>query len=205
MPDMGPARATIVAGFAALTLLSVTAAGARVANGTATSRPEPNIAHHCNVGEVGGPKAGNEAKRRLAPEIVGKLIAWVNAKTGWRAHAAPVICFVPDARLSKMLAARNGRGKAVHIGALYSRRDDTIYLPTEWGSDDLRDRATLLHELIHHLQAINKVEVSCPNVYEFQAYSLTIDWLREQGVEQPMKMLHINDVALFMLSQCPVY
>jgi len=51
----------------------------------------------------------------------------------------------------------------------------------------------------------DKVEVAYPNEYEFQAYSLTIDWLREQGVGKPLKMLHINDVVLFMPSQCSNY
>lgn len=203
MPNRDPARAIVAASFAALALLLATTASAPCADKPAASHPAPSI-ERC-ADEDGAPTKVSKAKARLDPEIVADLIAWIDAKTGWHAHAPPAIRFVPEAQLSKMFAAHSEQPKAVHIDALYSRQNDTIYLPTEWNANDVHDRATLLHELIHHLQVINKVEVTCPNVYEFQSYSLTIDWLRAQGVEKPLKLLHINDVVLFMLSQCPVY
>lgn len=201
---MGPVREFIVAGLAALVLLPAVVASVPRTALSAVSPAGQNI-----LPCVGAVNADSEASTKttaqLDPKVVATLIAWIDAKTGWRAPAAPIIRFVPDTQLRKMFAERGGEAIAAHIDALYSREHDTIYLPTDWNANAAHDCATLLHELIHHLQAVNKVEVSCPNQYEFQAYSLTIDWLHEQGVENPLKVLHVNDVALFMLSQCPVY
>ena len=130
---------------------------------------------------------------------------WIVAHTGWTVRVAPGIRFVRRKQLVEMYAGGNENAKTMDIGALYSPEHQMIYLSTEWNPDDLHDRAILLHELIHHLQKVNKIKSECPSRREFEVYSLEISWLREKGIKEPYKVLRINDVFMLTLSQCPVY
>jgi hypothetical protein len=39
-------------------------------------------------------------------------------------------------------------------------------------------------------------------VFEWQAVELQVEWLREQGVEDPLKLMGMNGFFLSMLRQC---
>ena len=60
----------------------------------------------------------------------------------------------------------------------------------------------LLHELVHHLQYLNNVKVTCATEYEGQAVQLQVTWLREQEVDNPIDLLGIDPRFLLMLRQC---
>jgi len=45
--------------------------------------------------------------------------------------------------------------------------------------------------------------MACPEEYEAQAYQLQIEWLREQGIQDPYKLLGLTELAIDSLSQCP--
>lgn len=96
-----------------------------------------------------------------------------------------------------------GEPTDLNIEALYSNKDRTVYLSTDWRPNDLRDRSALLHELVHHLQYLNGIKASCPQEYEWQAYHLQVDWLHEQGVEDPLELLGVSPLFIYLLSQCP--
>ncbi len=97
-----------------------------------------------------------------------------------------------------------GKGISDHpnIRGLYSYRSHIVYLPEKWTPDDLYDRAELLHELIHHLQSLNNVKASCLAAYERPTYELQIEWLREQGIQDPYKFLDIDEFTIRLISQC---
>jgi hypothetical protein len=61
-----------------------------------------------------------------------------------------------------------------------------------------------LHELVHYMQAL-KVKVTCPAVYEKQAYDLMFAWLRENWVDDPYSMLGIDPRLVRMMSHCPEF
>jgi len=58
------------------------------------------------------------------------------------------------------------------------------------------------YELVHHLQQLNNVKAPCLAANEPQAYHLEIEWVREQGIEDPYKFLDIDEFTISLLSQC---
>lgn len=141
----------------------------------------------------------NEAGAQ-AGEETASLIAWIAARTGWTISKAPPVHFISSEELVN--AFTGGKPTSSHVEALYSDEDHSIYLPDSWRADDLRDRSILLHELVHHLQYLNHVEATCASEYELQAVNLQVTWLREQGVEDPLHLLGINDLFIRLLGQC---
>jgi len=133
-------------------------------------------------------------------EETASLTAWIVRQTGWTVCDAPPVHFIPYAELVRNFTG--GKPTASRIEALYSDRDHSIYLPDSWRADALRDRSILLHELVHHLQYLNKVKATCSSEYELQAVKLQVTWLREQGVEDPLNLLGINELFIRMLGQC---
>lgn len=67
----------------------------------------------------------------------------------------------------------------------------------------LRDQSILVHELVHHLQHANKVNVPCPAALERQAYHLQVLWLREQGVVDPYELMGTDEFSVRVYSMCP--
>ena len=90
----------------------------------------------------------------------------------------------------------------LQVEALYSERDHSIYLSDGWKADNLRRSSILLHELVHHLQYLNHVKVTCESEYELQAYKLQLAWLGEQGVKDPLDYMGIDPFLFFMLGKC---
>ena len=59
-------------------------------------------------------------------------------------------------------------------------------------------KSVLLHELVHHLQEINTIELACRPVPEPHAYDLL-----EQGVEDAWKALGVDRFSVCAFSICP--
>ena len=137
----------------------------------------------------------NETRIKSSEEAPS-FIAWIVVKTGWTIQGVPPIRFVPYAELVKIYSG--GKGTHYHVELLYSEEDHTIYLPDTWRADDLRDRSLLLHELVHHLQYLNSVKVTCATEHEWQALELQVTWLREQEVDNPVDLLGIDPHAFFL-------
>ncbi|CAN7735396.1 hypothetical protein LJR220_001941 [Bradyrhizobium sp. LjRoot220] len=132
--------------------------------------------------------------------LVATYIAWIVAQTGLLAPDHPPIHFVT----STELATRHGSPEhsRLELQALYSRSEGSIYLPQQWLPDDLRQKSALLHELVHHVQRFNNIELPCIAAHERQAYDLQIKWLREQGVDDPYDLMKTNGLGIYMASVC---
>jgi hypothetical protein len=139
---------------------------------------------------------------QLEPNVVTGLIAWIVAKTGWVVQEPPPIRFVSQTQLDEMYCGGNSSSNDIHPCALYSNKSHMIYLPDKWNPNDLHDRSALLHELVHHLQALNNVKAKCLAAYEPQAFDLQFEWLREQGIQDPYNFLGINRLTILIISQC---
>ena len=153
----------------------------------------------CTEGKRDHSNSENEA-RANADEETASFIAWIAAQTGWTVSKAPPVHFISSDELVNTFTG--GKPTTYHVEALYSNEDHSVYLSDSWRADDLRDRSILLHELVHHLQYLNHVEATCASEYELQAVKLQMTWLREQGVEDPLSLLGINDLFIRMLGQC---
>ena len=132
--------------------------------------------------------------------LVAIYIAWIVAQTGLSAPDHPPIHFATPAEMTLRYGSPENSG--LELQALYNRAKGEIYLPRQWQPDDLRQKSALLHELVHHVQKFNNVEVPCVAAYERQAYDLQIKWLREQGVDDPYALIGINELGIYMVSVC---
>jgi uncharacterized protein DUF6647 len=132
--------------------------------------------------------------------LIATYIAWIVAQTGLSAPDHPPIHLVTPTEMALRYGwAENG---GLELQALYNLSDGSIYLPQQWAPNDLRQTSTLLHELVHHVQRSNNVELPCVAAYERQAYDLQIKWLREQGVDDPYELIKTNELSIYMLSTC---
>ena len=132
--------------------------------------------------------------------LVAIYIAWIVAQTGLSAPDHPPIHFATAAEMSMRYGSPENSG--LELQALYNRTEGAIYLPQAWLPDDLRQKSALLHELVHHVQRSNNMDLPCVAAYERQAYDLQIKWLREQGVDDPYTLIGINELGIYMLSVC---
>jgi len=147
--------------------------------------------------------SNNKATVQLEPNVVVALITWIVVRTKWVAQEPPTACLVTENQLIEMAYGREGKSSDANINALYEPEAHTVYLSEKWNVNDLRDRSFLLHELVHHLQALNNVKVACLAANERLAYALQLEWLREQGIQDPYKFLDIDEFTIAILSQCP--
>jgi hypothetical protein len=88
------------------------------------------------------------------------------------------------------------------VEGLYDPAAVTVYLRDDWDAANLRSRATLLHELVHHVQDFNNVPERCRAEREQLAYELTLEWLRQQGAPDPYAVLDIDEFTVLIRSMC---
>lgn len=128
--------------------------------------------------------------------LVAILIIWITIQTGLKAPEPPRIVQLPAEQIASMT------GGTANPEAIYNYEEHTIYFPNDWTPDTLRNRATLLHELVHHVLKMNKVQAPCERAYEAESYRLEFAWLREQGVNDPYEFLQTNELAIILRSTC---
>ena len=134
-------------------------------------------------------------------ELILALLTWIVAETGLAMPPPPSVVLVSEEQMNEL---GSGHTDVTDIRSLYHRDAGIVYLHNDWNPADLRSRASLLHELVHHVQAFNGVPVRCPAEQERQAYDLTLKWLREQGAEDPYAVLNTNEFTILIRSMCPV-
>lgn len=144
----------------------------------------------------------DQRQSQIDPTVVSDLTKWIVQKTGWTVSTPPPIRLASNEQLKTVYFGSGFEPNGIEMHSLYARESDVIYLRDTWKSTDLFDRSLLLHELVHHLQRLNGVKTACPEEYEGQAYHLQIEWLREQGVKEPYKLLGLTQLDIDSLSQC---
>ncbi|MEJ2624293.1 MAG: hypothetical protein P8Z80_07065 [Pseudolabrys sp.] len=128
-----------------------------------------------------GHSIGDGDLRIEATKQAAVLTSWIVAQAHWAKPDLPLIRIIPRSKTQKMFNAEVSGD--IKCEALYSNKDDTVYLSDNWRTNDLRDRSIVLHELVHHLQYLNHVKAGCESRLEFQAFKLRAQWLSKQGVE----------------------
>jgi len=138
----------------------------------------------------------------IASETVRSNINWIVQQTGWPAANVPPIKVTSFAHL-RDLSGLSSEAEWIRPAAFYSKGEHAIYLAENWNKDDLVDQSILVHELVHHLQIEDNIQFECWGRYEAQAYELQIQWLRNQGVKDPHKLLHASKTSIDTLAECP--
>jgi hypothetical protein len=135
-------------------------------------------------------------------ELIITLLAWISIEVGVAPPVPPHIESVSQQQLMEMAYGPDAPSDA-SVTALYCSSSRTIYLNTAWQADSLRDRGTLLHELVHHVQEARNLPSPCLSAREAAAYHLQIKWLRQNGVSDPYAFLNIDEFTIAVLSMCP--
>jgi hypothetical protein len=134
-------------------------------------------------------------------ELVAVLLTWISLQLAVEPPAAPEIEFVPQRQLLEMAYGESAPADA-SVTAIYNPKTRTVYLGIAWKHDDLRDRSTLLHELVHHFQECCALPYPCLAARERDAYHLQAAWLRQNGVPQPYAFLGIDEFTVAVISMC---
>jgi hypothetical protein len=188
----------------ALLLIAILAAGAAAETCAQTAQSTAKI----TIGD-------DSPNGRCAPEVLDQavadcrssteatkeadaLTAWIAEQTGWPVRAVPPIRLVPREEIKNVFGKE--MASDLNVEALHSNKDHIVYLLESWRPGNLRDRSILLHELVHHLQYLNNVKTVCHAEEERQAYDLQIKWLREHGVDDPLGLIGVNRLFLYLLS-----
>jgi hypothetical protein len=139
---------------------------------------------------------------KISADAVRDYINWIVDQTGWATADAPVIKIVSSDELAIMLLGPSHEFNPVRPGALYSKNERLIFLASTWKKDDILDQSILVHELVHHLQMENHIQLECWGRYEARAYELQIQWLRGQGIDDPYKLVGATRAAIDSLAEC---
>lgn len=92
--------------------------------------------------------------------------------------------FTPQAQQS-LLSASHGNTtddrKNRQAVAIYDQTTGTIFLTEGWSGKTPADLSVLVHEMVHHMQSVNKMPYACPAAREELAYAAQDKWLNMFG------------------------
>jgi hypothetical protein len=124
--------------------------------------------------------------------LIDELLNWIAGNTNYDVSEArrhkPNVSFCNfgdhlDYEHKNLIVESQFRG-------LYDKERRHIYLVAPWSPDDLQNVGTLLHELLHDVQLLNK-DWPCWGRAEWQAYKLQEKWLKERGVDPGFSWIQI--------------
>lgn len=152
---------------------------------------------------------GNDrgSKYDLPPLLVDALICWVVCNTDLpEPGTAPNFRFLQEGTMPNPAnsdvsdAPKDPRPNMLEIKALYDRTSGTIILPEAWRPSPL-DLSSLVHELVHHLQAEANLRYACPAASEALAYNAQEKWLTLFGLTLE-EGFDIDRLTRYVLTNC---
>ena len=132
-------------------------------------------------------------------ELLNAIVLWISINLAVPAvYDHPHIEYAPPA---KMIAMRL-RGlpttaqetllpsQIPDVVAIYDDEKRTIFLPEGWTGKTPAELSVLVHEMVHHLQNVNKEKFECPAAREKPAYLAQDKWLKQfdQTLEQDFEV-----------------
>jgi hypothetical protein len=135
-------------------------------------------------------------------ELALALMVWINGASDLPIpDQQPIIQHESYETLWRMYAPDQEYRPDVHkVKALYA--NDFIYLPDTWSAQDLDYVSSLLHELVHHMQAHSGNQYDCRGQKEAEAYDLQFQFLESAGVEDPKDFIGVNGLFLAFVTTC---
>ena len=130
------------------------------------------------------------------PALTEHLDEWLDAHTDLpRRKTPPRIQLIGGGwAASLQTAAQSFRSDKTR--GLYDSGSETIYLVRPWNGRDPHDVSVLLHELVHHRQAMSG-HWYCPGAQELPAYRIQDRWLNALGLES-----NVNWIAVVLEAGC---
>lgn len=150
--------------------------------------------------------AGEGSQADPSGPLMRALMAWASVQTG-----LPVPERLPGVERRDRCAIQalanpesecRSEGGAV---AIYDHRSQTVTLPVSWSATRLYDVSVLLHELVHHMQAVAGVTVETAACrgrdVEQPAYEAQMAFIEAAGVD-PFAMMRIDALTLMLITAC---
>ena len=137
-------------------------------------------------------------------ELMISLLLWIGTNSTLMVEKVilPQVEFVSSEEMHRMFGMGEDCGGPT-VKALYQIEDKIIYLQEDWDQYNLIDKSFLLHELIHHSQKLEGYE--CREKREEEAYELQFKYLKENAIDNPKEVLHINDMFYIIMTTCSVF
>lgn len=135
-------------------------------------------------------------------ELVFALLTWICLQMGCEPPEVPAVRLVPQHQLLT-LAYGPAPPEQASVTALYQASSRTVYLSETWKASDLANRATLVHELVHHVQETTAMKYPCLAAREALAYHVQARFLKDNGIANPYAFMQIDEFTIAVLSMCP--
>jgi hypothetical protein len=148
-----------------------------------------------------------------APTLAVRQAVLLTAVTGWVAaelgeplpDVQPRIVFLDPTTLRALRLADQmlppGDAVGHDVLALYRARDHTLFLPRGWSGASATEVSVLVHELVHHFQALRGDRHACPNEREKLAYEVQERWLQSHG-KSLESAFGIDRLFLLLATRC---
>ena len=141
---------------------------------------------------------------QAAEGLLDDIMAWLSSNFDLPAiKERPAVEFASRMKLARLRASdgassqgfmeSDGQLSQREVVALYDNKTKTILLPDDWGGTSPADQSVLVHEMVHHLQNLGKLEFDCPQAREKLAYLAQDKWLKRSG----LSLEHEFDVDMF--------
>lgn len=158
---------------------------------------------------VGAPAQVPTAAAPAAVEdLMRARMAWIAARSRYAVPAAlPVVDYLSPAMMmievygEDAVAQAEMPGSAVYLPpvvALYNIETRTMYLQEGFDFADPATGSTLVHELVHHMQAAGGYPFACPAAMETEAYRLHNLWIDEKRTGEK----HSDPLATLLAGMC---
>lgn len=197
----------LVLALPALPLFSSAASNAD-ARCVASPEKEPAPSFHCRGGRpitegleaalIRGAQAEPNPACSVSPELIRELVTWIGGHTAY--DVSKTLADPPEISFCREGEVIDYESDHVLVDemlrAAFDLQSRRIFLVQPWNAANPRNLSTLLHELIHDVQHLNR-DWACKGEPEWEAYKLQEAWLAEQGIESRFDWMFI-----FVISRC---
>lgn len=128
----------------------------------------------------------------------GAVAAFVERASGVRFEHLPELCVLTEAEM-----VQASGDQALVTEALYDKTGGRVLVAGEIDLTDPVEASVLVHELVHHAQAISGQDFACPAAAEKEAYDAQEAWLAETG-ETLESAFGIDKMTRFILTACGI-
>lgn len=147
-----------------------------------------------------------------AEGLLDDIVTWLSSNFDLPAiKERPVVEFASKMELARLRASdrassqgfmeNDGRLAQREVVALYDNRMRTILLPDDWDGTSPADQSVLVHEMVHHLQNLGKLNFDCPQAREKLAYLAQDKWLERFGLSLE-KEFDVDMFTVLISSAC---
>lgn len=150
-----------------------------------------------------GSKPVSSASSGPSPKLVAELSGWVAGELGLAIELPPPdIRVVPNAQLPVIAAELSGQPvQGRDFVALYIPGRRQMLLSEGWDAGSIRDRSVVVHELVHHADAVSGFQPRCGAEREARAYDVQKRWLEARGTTL-QDTFGIDAFTLLILTTC---